>query len=451
MNALENYYKDIWNKTKTVIRDSNFFDAPIYTTYFEDSSLASLTDEKAIVIVPTYFQKLILNQEIELISSSLEKIVDHTIRCEILLDSEFNAQSMQSLSPINPKPPINDGINTDQTFENFIVGPSNKESHAASLACAYNPGKFYNPLFIYGNSGLGKTHLLNAIGNYAKKKNANANVYYSSSSDFVTKVVNSIRDNTIESFKTQMNELDVLLMDDIQFLAGKEKSHEIFFHIFNELVSNHKQIIITSDRHPSEIKGLENRLISRFSSGLSVGIDSPEFETAVAILKMKIQNQSVDPTIFSDEVINYIALNFSQDVRVLEGALNRLIFYNIEFSNHDSIDLSTAVQAFKGQSTSSELKDVSISRIKKVVADYYGLTKQQLTSKNRTKAITLARHIAIYLCRKHLDIPFVKIGQEFGKRDHSTIMSSCEKVEKALLNDPFYQQAITEIEDTLLS
>ncbi len=450
MEVLSVYYNDIWTKTKNVIKNSQHFEGQIYTTYFEDSSLAVLSEEKAVIVVPTYFQKLILNQEINVISESLKQIVEREVTCEVMLESEFSTQSILGSPRILNESSFSDGINIDQTFDNFIVGPSNKESHAASLACAYNPGKFYNPLFIYGNSGLGKTHLLNAIGNYVKKKNSNARVYYTSSSDFVNKVVYSIRDNSIDTFKEQMNQLDVLLMDDIQFLAGKEKSHEVFFHIFNELVNNHKQIIITSDRHPTEIKGLENRLISRFSSGLSVGIDSPEFETAVAILKMKIQNQSVDSSMFSEDVINYIALNFSQDVRVLEGALNRLIFYNIEFSNHNEIDLATAIQAFKGQSTSSELKEVSISRIKKVVADYYGLTKQQLTSKNRTKAITTARHIAIYLCRKHLDLPFIKIGQEFGKRDHSTIMSSCEKVEKALYSDPLYQQAITEIEDHLL-
>lgn len=446
MSIIENYYQDIWNQVKAIIKDSQHFEPIVFTSYLEPSSLAYLNEDKATIVVPMYFQKLVLNQEIEFITATLNTVIHRNVLCEVFIEKELQEQA----APASPVQKIMaDNVNPEQNFDNFIVGPSNKESHSAALACAYNPGRFYNPLFIYGSSGLGKTHLLNAIGNYVKKASPQARVYYTSSSDFVSRVVESIRDNSIEAFKSEMNKLDLLLVDDIQFLAGKEKSHEVFFHIFNELVSNRSQIIITSDRVPTEIKGLENRLISRFSSGLSVGVDSPEFETAKAILKMKLLNQSVDDSMIDDAVLDYLATNFAQDVRMLEGALNRLIFFNIEFSNQKNISLETALSAFKNQVTFSDAKELSISKIKKVVADYYGLTKQQLASKNRTKSISNARQIAIYLCRKHLDISFVKIGQEFGKRDHSTIISSVEKVEKSIRDDAFFAQAVAEIEAKL--
>lgn len=304
-------------------------------------------------------------------------------------------------------------------------------------------------MFIYGNSGLGKTHLINAVGNYVKKVNPTKSVYYTSSSDFVSDVVQSIKNNTIEEFKQNLQNIDVLLMDDVQLLAGKEKSHEIFFHIFNELVNNKRQIVITSDRHPTEIKGLEDRLISRFSSGLSVGVDSPEFETSLAILKMKLEHHSLDATMIDDEVLTYLATNFSKDVRKLEGALNRLIFYSINFGAGRHIDFKMAIGAFKTQPNPND-REISVNKIKRVVADYYGLTKQQLVSKSRTKNISNARHIAIYLCRKHLDLPFAKIGDEFGKRDHSTIISSCEKIELLLKKDSFMSVALGEIEKLLI-
>ncbi len=277
-------------------------------------------------------------------------------------------------------------------------------------------------------------------------KNPDAKVLYTSSSDFVRQVATSIGNRTIEDFKEQMYNLDVLLIDDIQFLAGKEKSHEILFHIFNELIFNKKQIVITSDTYPTEIKGLEDRLISRFSSGLSVGVDKPEFETSLAILEQKIRQRMLDKSIFDDEVLAYIASNYSNDVRMLEGILNRLLFFSIEFSQNSRIDMEIAMRALKGSGEVSKSTVVDSKTIKRVVADYYGLTQAQLVSKARTKVIANARHIAIYLCRKHLDLPYIKIGEDFGKRDHSTIISACDKIEKNLKNDPLLGRAIYELE-----
>ena len=336
---------DVWTNVKRSIKDSNHFDEPIYKTYFEESRLASLNDTKAIILVPTYLQKIILLEEVPIISDTLNSVLEkEDIHCEIFLESEFkdtaNPEKPNEYKITENKVLLDDGVSPNQTFDNFVVGPSNKESHSAALGCAYRPGQFYTPLFIYGISGLGKTHLLNAIGNYIKKLNPNARVLYTSSSDFVRQVANTIASGKIEDFKEEMYELDVLLIDDIQFLAGKEKSHEIFFHIFNELIYNKKQIVITSDRLPTEIKGLEDRLISRFSSGLSVGMDSPEFETSLAILEVKIANKNLEMSMFDEDVLHYIAANFSKDVRMLEGALNRLLFYSIEFSQNHHIDMN---------------------------------------------------------------------------------------------------------------
>jgi chromosomal replication initiator protein len=446
MTGVEFLFTDIWAKTKSIIKDHESVGKIIYDTYFDDSKLVDLNADKAIIVVPTNLQKMVLSQKLDLISESLEKVLNRSVDCEVVMQNDLKKNALaENAANSDTESLWQDNVLPFYTFDNFVVGPSNKEVHSAALACAYNPGKFYTPLFIYGNSGLGKTHLLNAIGNYIKKNDISRRVYYTSSSDFVSDVVNSIKNNSIEDFKQSMNELDVLLVDDIQFLAGKEKSHEIFFHIFNELVNNRKQIVITSDRDPSEIKGLEERMVSRFSSGLSVGIDSPEFETSLAILRFKMENQSLDAKMIDDDVLNYIATNFSKDVRKLEGALNRLIFYSINFGNNERIDFKTALGAFKGN-TSVDKNELNANKIKRIVADYYGLTRQQLISKSRTKNIASARHISMYFCRKILDLPFIKIGEEFGKRDHSTVMNACLKVEENIKKDINYKQALQEIE-----
>ncbi len=441
MSLSQVYLDDLWSKCLNHIKTNNLIESIVFNQYFEDTFLTSLNDTKANVVVKTKLHKVILTQNETLISEVLSKFLNKNIGCSIFLENEVDSNST---TPI-----ISDQYSTNliphYTFDSFIEGSSNKESRSAAIACAYMPGKFYNPLFIYGNSGLGKTHLLNAIGNYVLTHYPDKKVHYTTSTDFVSKVVSSIKNNTIEDFKRDLLNVDVLLMDDVQFLAGKEKSHEIFFHIFNDLVNHKKQIVITSDRHPHEIKGLEDRLISRFSSGLSVGVDSPEFETAVAILKSKMEHQSLEPDLVDDEVINYIARDFSSDIRKLEGALNRIIFYSINFGQNKQIDLKTAVSAFKGQSYNDK-NELNANKIKRIVSDYYGLTRQQLVSKSRTKNISNARHIAMYLCRKHLDLPFTKIGDEFGNRDHSTVMSSCEKIDKLLKVDFTLSSAITDIE-----
>ena len=346
-----------------------------------------------------------------------------------------------------------DNLNVDLNFENFVVGNSNRIAQVASLTVAMKPGVSYSPLFIYSQSGLGKTHLLNAIGNYAKSKNPSTKVLYSTSENFVNEYIQSLSNHTIDDFNYKYRHIDILLIDDIQFMATKDSSCEIFFNIFNTLISNKKQIVITSDKPPKELRGMESRLVSRFNQGLTVSIDTPEFETSKAILRKKIECENLEYPI-TEEVIDFIATNFSHDVRELEGTVKRLLFCKlIDTQDRDLIDLKFALEAFS-EALGSEVNkksELSISSIKKTVADYYNLTITQINSKSRTANITIARHIAMYLCRDLLkDTSFIQIGNEFGGRDHSTVMKACDKVNKNLQKNMSYRQAIDEIKKKLL-
>ena len=453
MSTRDQYLEDAWKQALKYLIDNKQLDQDIVNTFYNDCYIHELNTEKAIIIAPNIIAKQILVPD--LIQTALIAVLelDHPITVEVIQDKELKTRQLIQEAPAQVIEDDDFGsmtIQPDRTFENFVVGDCNRESQAAALACAYNPGKYFNPLFIYGNSGLGKTHLLMAIGNYVKKAYPDKKVYYIESLKFVEKVVKAIQNNKIEYFKQFMCSIDLLLIDDIQFLAGKEKSHEVFFSIYNELVNNRKQVCIASDRQPKEIKGLEDRLISRFSSGLSVGIDSPEFETSLAILRLKIKNSGSDINDVDEQGLAYIASNFSGNVRDLEGAWNRVLFYAIMFQKDKSvIHFETVVNALRNQAVVSDVTGISPNKIIRCVADYYGLTKQQITGKTRTKNISNARHISIYLCRKLLDLPYIKIGEEFGGRDHATVISACKKVEKQISKDTAFATAVKDIERLL--
>lgn len=448
----DQYLIDVWNQTLDYLETNRKVEPEIINTFYRKAALMELNDQKAILVVSNVIEKQVISQENEVICATIIELLslNHPLLLDILQESEYRKQV--EIAPISfdlshESEFFSMPIQTDRTFENFVVGDCNRESQAAALACAYNPGKYFNPLFIYGNSGLGKTHLLMSIGNYVQKSYPDKKVYYIESLKFVDKVVKAIQNGKIDAFKRYMCTMDLLLVDDIQFLAGKEKSHEVFFSIYNELVNNRKQICIASDRQPREIKGLEDRLISRFSSGLSVGIDSPEFETSLAILQMKIKNSGNDISEVDEKGLSYIASNFSGNVRDLEGAWNRVLFYAIMFQKDKGvIQFETVVNALKNQAVVSDKTGLSPHRIIKTVADYYGLTRQQITGKTRTKNIANARHISIYLCRKLLDLSYIKIGEEFGGRDHSTIISACMKVDKQIKTDRNFSTALSELE-----
>lgn len=448
MTTVEFFLDQTWKNTLSIIKESQRFDESIFKSFFEnDTKLRSLDDNHAVIEIVSFIQHEVLINEKEFLLECLRKSVPQVVDLSLVYPNEQVNSSNEGryLS-------VKNNIDPKFTFDNFIVGPSNKECQSAALACSYSPGKLYSPLFIYGNSGLGKTHLLHAIGNYCQKEHDNLNILYIQCSDFVDKVSIHSQNNTIDKFKIEMSQLDILLVDDIQFLAGKKlKSQEVFFQIFNTLIQDKKQIVITSDRQPTEINELEERLISRFYSGLSVSVNSPGFDTSKAILKQKLTQQSFDFSLIDEEVLDYLATNFSKDIRKLEGQLNRLLFYGINFNDEAKITLQTAISAFKGQTTDKETQEINSKRINRVVCDYYGLTRSQLISKARSKQISIPRHIAIMLHRRHLDWSFAKIGEEFGKRDHSTIINSCDKVEKLLKTDELFRQAFNEIEKILVS
>jgi chromosomal replication initiator protein len=318
---------------------------------------------------------------------------------------------------------------------------------------ASNPGKLfnYNPLFIYSQSGLGKTHLLHAIGNYIKEHSPSLKVLYISTDDFVDEFIKYVsgeknHDNLKDFFKT----VDVLMVDDIQFLADKTKTEEMFFYIFNNLINAGKQIVLTSDRHPSDLRGLETRLVSRFNSGLTMNITVPDLSTRVAILKKKIENNGLQITYFDEEVLTFFAERFANNVRELEGALNRLLFYVINIKQAKHINMDLAIESVQPLIGNQSLKStINENRIVSTVADYYNLTSTQLTGKIRTSQIALARHIAMYLIRSMMDMPYLKIGMLFGGKDHSTVMNAVSKVEKTLKIDMTLVQAIDQLQKRL--
>ena len=448
MTTIDFYLNDIWSKTIKNLANSNQIPESVLP-YFE-SKLVSLDNDEATIVVPAFINYSIMSENAEIIESCLEEVLDKKMKIHITQQNDsapvVSRQSVVSSDFLSRE------IDPNQTLTNFITGRSNVQAHLAATTVALNPGIIYNPLFIYGNSGLGKTHLLNAIGNKVKESFPNKKIGFTSGPEFVEGVFKASKENRFDEFKSVFNSLDILLVDDIQFLANKPKTHELFFTVFNELVDNHKQICITSDRSPGEIKGLEDRIISRFNQGLNVNIEAPEYETSINILKMKISNSTLSNQLtVDDEVLSYLATNFSQDVRSLEGAVNRLLFYSINFpikEDSDHISLKLAVEAFKDQIKDSS-NELAISSVRKAVCDYYNLTKQQITSANRTRNISNARQIAMYLCRKLLDATYDDIGQEFGGRDHSTVMNACENIEKKIKTDPIYLKVINEIESNI--
>lgn len=440
--------EQIWQKTLQLINESAHFDDAVFNAWYkEDSHLFDIEDDFATIVVPYKINKQIMMDSIDLIQQKLSDVLDMKVSCQILLKSEVDMLQPSSVIKRRNEILFEDKVEKEYTFDSFVVGKNNREAHAAALSVCYYPGKFNNPLFIFGNSGLGKTHLLHAIGNYVKANKADEKVLYIYSEDFVTLLIEAMKNKTVEDVKEMICSVDYLLIDDIQRLK-QSTSQEIFFNMYNKLISDNKQIVITSDIHPTELKGIENRLISRFSSGLSVSVGSPEFETAKAILQKKMEGRS-DEIMIDDEVLDYLATRFASDVRKLEGTLNELFFKAILY-NPERIDITFAKEIFKENPIVVKQEDeLTPKRIKNAVCEYYGLTRTQIESKSRTKNIANARHIAIYLCRTHLEMPFSKIGFEFGNRDHSTIMSSYEKMMKLLKEKETFQQAVMQIESNL--
>jgi chromosomal replication initiator protein len=331
-------------------------------------------------------------------------------------------------------------LNPKYTFDSFVIGNSNRFAHAASLAVAEAPAKAYNPLFIYGGVGLGKTHLMHAIGHYILQNNQKSKVVYVSSEKFTNELINSIKDDKNVDFRNKYRNIDVLLIDDIQFIAGKERTQEEFFHTFNALHESNKQIILSSDRPPKEIPTLEDRLRSRFEWGLIADIQAPDFETRMAILKKKADVENLN---IPNEVMVYIATKIKSNIRELEGALIRIVAFS-SLTNKD-VSVELAAEALKDIISSKQSKQVTIDLIQDVVANYFNLKVDDLKSSRRTRNVAFPRQIAMYLSRKLTDMSLPKIGEEFGGRDHTTVIHAYEKISTNLKVDESLQNAVNDL------
>ncbi|BAS25862.1 chromosomal replication initiator protein DnaA [Limnochorda pilosa] len=346
----------------------------------------------------------------------------------------------------SPEPPATGGarpssrLNPKYRFETFVVGPSNEFAHAAALAASEAPGEAYNPLFLYGGVGLGKTHLMQAIGHYVLRQHHDLSVVYVSSETFTNDLIRSLGRKAMVDFRAVYRTVDVLLVDDIQFVAGKESTQEEFFHTFNALYEAGRQIVISSDRPPKEIPTLEERLRSRFEWGLTADIQPPDFETRTAILRRKALAENLH---LPDEVLNYIASQVDSNIRELEGALIKVVA--TASLRSCPVTLEVAAEALKDLVRSAQPRPTTIAAIQRAVADYFGLTVDDLVSKRRTRNVTMPRQIAMFLARELTDASLPRIGEEFGGRDHTTVIHACEKIRAEQGMDPSLARALQEI------
>ncbi len=433
----------IWSKVLDQIKEE--ISSISYNTWFSETKLHKMNDGKAYIVVPMpIYKDHLADKYSDLILSKLNDITNSSYELRFLLQEEINDVKEESRAESSPNEKkeeknevINSNLNPNYTFENFIVGNSNKFAHAAALSVAENPGKMYNPLFLYGNSGLGKTHLMHAIGNFITE-NSKQRVLYVTSEQFRQDFVNASRKdeggtnfNYVDFFKNKYRDIDVLLIDDIQFLGGAEKTQEEFFHTFNNLYNDRKQIVISSDRSPNDLKLLADRLRTRFTWGLQVNIFPPDYNLKMEICKKKIIGGNFEKDI-PNEVIEYIASNIGPDVRQLEGSITRVLAYSAIFGGKEiTLDLAIdALKDFVSVGIGGEKDD--ISRIQKIVAEYFQISVEDIRSKKRSSNISFPRQIAMYLCRNMTTESFPKIGTEFGGKDHSTVMHSVEKIENEI-------------------
>lgn len=425
-----------------------------FATWFKDTSISSIKDGVVCISVPNSFVKEWLeqkyhktifkilhelNEEIKEVKYELSKPLVQQVKKSFISLKEVPGQLEFSEFKVDKET----NLNPRYTFSNFVVGPCNELAQAAALAVAENPGRVYNPLFIYGGVGLGKTHLLQAIGNEIVKNSRAKKVKYVQAEKFVSAVISAIRNHQIEKLKSLYQVVDVLIIDDIQFLAGKEKTQEEFFYIFNSLYEKNKQIVISSDRSPRAIPALTERLRSRFEGGMIADITFPDFETRMAILKAKCQERKVE---ISEEILNYIASTIQKNIRKLEGALNILIAYrNLQGSPPD---LKIAKTLLKDLTTSSA-RAVTAKEIIKAVAEFYDVKEKDLLSNSRKKEVVKPRQVAMFLLREELKSSFPFIGRKFGGKDHTTAIYAYEKILKEMEKSESLREEITLIKQRL--
>ncbi len=424
----------------------------VFDSLLADSYIDSIQGNEMLVVVNTLMAANVLNDNYkEMVNKVISEATESNFVAKFMTIDEAKKKTIVQESE-TPAYFGDSVLNPNYTFKNFIVGNSNREAYQAALLASQDPGRLYNPILIYGDSGLGKTHLLHAIGNAAKEKFPKLKVLYVHAQEFLDEYIKYVKGDRegvsiVDWFKSSV---DMLLVDDVQFLSNKKSTEETFFSIYNNLYAAHKQIVLTSDQHPSKLNGLDVRLQTRFTQGLPLSINQPELETCENILKMRIIANGLDPDDFDSDALSFLASKFGKNVRELEGAFDRLLFYTINIQPTKHIDLKTVMNSVSGLINVKDAEEkLSEQKIIDTVADYYNLAPYQLTGNIRTSQIAMARHISMYLIRLLLDTPFTKIGKAFGGKDHATVMNGVNKVEKQLKTDETLKKVVEELKKRL--
>lgn len=420
-------FSAIWNQVLQSLAEE--IDASSFDIWFSNVKFETVRNGRVYISVPNSLTKeWIESRYLDNLQNKLRSLTSQEI--ELFLNTESQIEKNGMFPALNHK----------YTFDTFVVGNSNRFAHAACYAVGESPSKAYNPLFIYGGVGLGKTHLMQAIGHHIIKKRPGYTVVYVSSEQFTNELIGSIKDDNMAGFRNRYRGVDVLLVDDIQFLAGKERTQEEFFHTFNTLYESDKQVVISSDRPPRNIPTLEDRLRSRFEWGLITDIQPPDLETRVAILRKKAQTENYN---IPYDILDYIANYIDSNIRELEGALVRLVAYST--ITNKPLDMTTASEALKDILPPPQPKKITIESIQKAVSTFYGIEISELLSKKRNKHVVYPRQIAMYLCRRLTDASFPQIGEQFGGRDHTTVMHANEKIERDLQTDRELAAAVNDL------
>lgn len=445
---MSNKLKEDWQKTLDILETE--LSKPSFETWLKTTKVVTRYDNTIVIAVPNEFAKDWLESRYaNLIKNTLQLVTSEEINLEFILpqpDGEINFLPKNNKKHIKrsnfslDNESLSSSFNPKYTFDTFVVGNSNRFAHAASLAVSEAPAKAYNPLFIYGGVGLGKTHLMHAIGQYVLHNTPNMKVVYVSSEKFTNELINAIRDDKTVQFRNKYRNMDILLVDDIQFLAGKERTQEEFFHTFNALYEANKQLIISSDRQPKEIPTLEDRLRSRFEWGLITDIQAPDLETRIAILRKKAKIENIN---VQNEVMVYIADKIQSNIRELEGALVRVVAYSSLTGKEITLELAS--EALKDILPENKPKQISIELIQQAIAEYFNLKIDDFKAKKRTRSIAYPRQIAMYLCRELTDSSLPKIGEEFGGRDHTTVLHAHDKISNERAQDTKLDRTISEL------
>ena len=446
---MQNEINELLTKAKELLKEE--VTTISYETWIKGIEIQSVDNEKINLLVTNNFTRdFLMSKYSSLLTNTFNYLTNKECVVTIYSREELNAaaENGDSNGPIKIEAPINyasANLNPKYTFASFVVGNNNRFAHAAALAVAEAPAASYNPLFIYGGVGLGKTHLMHAIGNEILKNNRNSRILYITSEAFTNELINAIKDNTGDQFRNKYRNIDVLLIDDIQFIAGKDRVQEEFFHTFNTLYESGKQVILSSDKPPKDIPLLEDRLKSRFEWGIIADISNPDYETRLAILRKKAQ---IDNIIVDDEILSTIATRIDSNIRELEGALNKLTAKASLVKT--PITMEMAEKAINDIVAAQE-KVISAEFIQDVVAKYFSVSSKDLKGSKRSNDITFPRQIAMYMCRNVANMSLPQIGRAFGKRDHTTVMHACNKVEQDMKENSNTKLIVESVKNLILN